>query len=299
MRNLALLLLLLFFSSIIGCQFPDSKAKPVSINGLGSLALINNKKLSSEDYNKLLKEISKLKRVNEQDAQAMLEIFKQNTPFFSNTSHNTISDEKIADSRDIEHYLKLIMDYEQLRKPVEEIIYQEAKRMLMQRVDFLNPKNNAGSFVGQCMKAYLKAFSQTLETNKDKERMLDEQEGRTKDLINFLALETFEEKAQETVSNNQANKKEKETAKQFLENVEIYNESLPVNKKILDANGRLIEPDAQTTNGGQRVAMNSLAQGAIDYNNKPQAEEASRRIGNLVRPTAAEIRNEIKGAYKP
>jgi uncharacterized protein YxeA len=296
MRNLLILFLML---ASISCQFPSFQAKPVTIDGLGSLSSIKDKQLSEDEFNKLLKSTSKIKRVNEEDAKTLFEIFKLNTPRFSNASQNIEADEIIAGNQDVERYLKLIMDYEQTRKSVEEIVWREAKRILAQRVDFLNPKSNAGGSVGQFMKAYLKAFSQTLETNKDKETIINDKEGSLSYRTNILTLKVFEEKAQQTINQNQANREEKKEAEQFLQDIKTYNEAMPADEKILDANGGLVDPNAPTTNGGQRINMNRLAQGGINYHNDIKAEEASRRIGDIVQPTADTIQLRIKGGYKP
>jgi hypothetical protein len=144
------------------------------------------------------------------------------------------------------------------------------------------------------------AKSGTKGTNVEIEKSnLEDEEAKLKDAVNMSTLKAYEQSAFITLNDKTASPETKLKAKQFLEDIKIYNEAMPINKKILDANGRIVDPSAPATNGGQRVAMNSLAQGAIDYNNKPKAEEASRRIGNLVRSTAKEIQAEINTSYLP
>jgi hypothetical protein len=291
MKKLMLTILLLTGMS---CQFPKFEAKPVIIDGFGSLQSIKNKELSNEEFNKLLKTTSGLKRVGEEDAQSMLEILKQNAPSFSNASQNTAAEDGIIGNREVKHYLKLIMNNGNLQKPVEEIVWKEAKRMLTERADLLKPKSNAGDFAGQFMKAYLAAFAQILETNKDRETIFEEKKGSLSYRTNILTLKVFEEKSQQTINQNQANREERKKAEQFLQDIKTYNEAMPADEKILDANGSLVDPNAPTTSGGQRINMNRLAQGGINYHNDIKAEEASRRIGDIVQPTAEAIELIIK-----
>ena len=287
--------------ALSGCQFigESFKPKPVNIDGLGSLQSLQDRELNRKNLSKLLKATSQLKRVNQTDAQAMLNIFKKNISHFFDASQNAVTDNTNAESQDVEYYLELIMDYEQFKNPIEEIAWQESRRRLLQKIDFLNPKSNAGSVVGQFLSVYAKAFTQASGTNKNKETILEDKENVTNFQTKVLTLRVFEEKAYEKVNNSQSDKEEKNIAKQFIENIKIYNEAMPADEKILDTSGRLIDPNAPTINGGQRAALNSLALGSIDYENKPQAEEASRQVGNIVRPTANEIRYEVKTSYIP
>lgn len=296
MRNLAFLLLVVF--CIGSCRLPNFEAKSVTINGLGSLQSLGNKQFTENELALLLKETDKLPQVNEQDARVMLQIFNLNTRRFFNASQNPVFPEA-AGFRDIAKYLKLVMDYEQLREPVEEAMWRESKRMLMQEIDFRNLQGNTGEFVGQFISVYAKAFTQTVETDKNRENLLEDKENKTLFLTRILTLKVFEEKAEQIVNNGQANNEEAVIVKQFLENIKTYNEAMPNDEKILDRSGRLVEPNAPTTSAGERAALNNLALGTIDYKNKPQAEEASRQVGNIVRPTAETIELKVKTSFIP
>ncbi len=73
-------------------------------------------------------------------------------------------------------------------------------------------------------------------------------------------VQVFEQGAYDRVSGKQeSNPQEKMQAENFLADLKVYNESLPASGKILDQNGRLINP-AQMT-GSQRQSLESIFSG--------------------------------------
>ena len=130
---------------------------------------------------------------------------------------------------------------------------------------------------------------------------LEKKEAKLRDSINFIALKSFEQSAYRTLTNKDASLESKQKAAKFLEDIKIYNQAMPADEKILDANGKLVDPFAPTTNGGQRNNLVNLAQGDVitKYKKTPGTEEASRRIGDIVRPTAETIELKVKGSYQP
>jgi len=69
-----------------GCQQLTNLTtpKPVTIDGLGSLVSLKDKQLDKEQLTKIVKTIVKQKRVNLEDALAMLNIYqRQSNDFFS------------------------------------------------------------------------------------------------------------------------------------------------------------------------------------------------------------------------
>ena len=278
-----------------------NKPKPVKIDGLGSLSMIKNKDLSENEFNKLLKTTSKLNYVREEDADAMFEIFKQNILQFYEISKVQLKSNEKADYNDVKMYLQLIIIYEKLRQPVEETVWQKSKQILKEEANFANPKSNTATSVGNFISLYFSAFQETIINEKNVKELLEKKKGEILDKINFVSLQIFEEKAKEIIENSEAGKEQQTKAAKFLEDIKIYNQAMPADEKILDANGKLVDPFAPTTNGGQRNNLVNLAQGDVitKYKKTPGTEEASRRIGDIVRPTAETIELKVKGSYQP
>jgi len=67
-----------------GCQQLTNLTtpKPVTIDGLGSLQSLKDKQLDKEQLTKIVKTIVKQKRVNLEDALAMLNIYQRQTDSF-------------------------------------------------------------------------------------------------------------------------------------------------------------------------------------------------------------------------
>lgn len=294
------IILFLFSMLLIGsCRFPNFGAKPIEIQGLGSLLSLKQKQLRDEEFGKLVIGISKHNRVNREDANSLLEIFKRNTPQFSNACINTTNNENYVDIGDVGNYLKLTMDYEQLRKPLEDAVMQESMRIIKAKIDFLNPESNGGNFVGYFWNAYIYAYRETQAKNDGKNsKDLSEQEERELEFkANVMALQIFQEEAQRIIDDANSSREQKVKAESFLRDIEIYNEAMPANGKILDTNGELFNTD--TAADKQLFNINRLAGGGIDDKTNPKAEVASRQVGDIVRPTAEAIELKVKTSFIP
>ena len=110
--------------------------------------------------------------------------------------------------------------------------------------------------------------------------------------VQLSSLKAYEQSAFETVNDANVNLEVKQTATEFIKNIRIYNDSLPANAKILDSNGRL--KDTRTADIDSLRAMIRLSQGGIEDKTKPEAERASGKVGDIVRPTANAIEAKIK-----
>jgi hypothetical protein len=128
---------------------------------------------------------------------------------------------------------------------------------------------------------------------------LENKESKLNVVISRSTLKAYEQAAYTTLNDKNSSSDAKSKAAQFIQDIKSYNEALPDNEKVLDGSGKLVDPNAPATSGGQRINMNRLAQGGINYHNDIKAEEASRRIGDIVQPTAETIQSKVKTSYIP
>ena len=231
----------------IGCQqLTDmSKPKPVEIDGLGSLSSVKDKELNQEQLEKVFDSLGKLKKVNESDAESLLVIYERQLTIFRQNS--SITDTKISKSS-VEHYLKLMLVNEQLDKKVAEVSWQEANK-LIEETAF----SGGGNFlVGEFIALYINAYNQTI--GKDKEELRDEKYDDMQDESSIVVLVAYEKTAHEIINGKRpATAEQKMRATEFINGLKEFNEKQTPSWKLLDDNGRLINPKTATTN--QRAAM--------------------------------------------
>ena len=292
MRKLTITLLFLAFT-FSGCRFISQsfEPKPVNIDGLGSLQSLQDKQLTDEEFSKVIKTLGKENRVNEKDAYAMLRMFHRHIRYLFDASQLSLESEKNVGSKDVKQFLRLIFVYKEMNEPIREAIMNESRRIIEETVNFTNPENNVGSSVGRFQQIYVEASID----NKNKESINDFVMVMNSD-NQLMVLHAVEQAAYEKISKLSINDEQKSIVQAFIDDIRIYNDSLPANAKILDSNGRL--KDTRTADIDSLRAMIRLSQGGIEDKTKPEAERASGKVGDIVRPTADAIEAKIKGAYK-
>jgi hypothetical protein len=115
--------IILFLISILligSCNLPKFEVKSVTIDGLGSLSSIKDKQLNGKQLLETVKAVNQNSRVNDEDARAMLEIYKRQTDDFMIASRRKINDKDVLTSYEIESYLACILKHEDLRSAVNQ-----------------------------------------------------------------------------------------------------------------------------------------------------------------------------------
>jgi hypothetical protein len=276
-----------------GCPINDlTKPKPVEIDGLGSLQANSQKSLKEEELTKIVETVVKQKRVGDEDARAMLEIYKRQMEYFVRASAFAEKSENHLEKHDVEEYLGLILQHENLR--------EEARRVTEERIidalagwisfDESDEKGMSGA-AASLAAAYHNAYNEAVA--KDDKQLREENFGKTHAANNASVVAAFERAARQFLGGQrQASPKQKENAEKFVEALEIYNESLPENEKILDRNGRLI--DLSAANALQKARMTDIFGKIARADSDPNAtalDKALNLLNNRMKPTFSELRD--------
>ena len=300
MKKVIISVLLTVIFSLCGCQYIGElfNPKPVFIDGLGSLHSLENKHLNDKQLLKVIKTVNERNRVSEEDAQKMLYIFKENIEDFTLASQLAVKAKDVISSQDVISYLELILAFEQFREPIQKLISDESKRILIKRINLSEPEKNNGNIVGQFQQTYTTAYIEVVINDKENSnRLINDFEDITNANNQLLALQIIEQTSHEIINNSEINKEQRAIAQMFSEDIKTYNESLPADEKILDSNGRLIDTSSATAT--QKNTMLLLSQGSIENETNVEARKAGGRVGDIVRPMADAIEAKIKTSYIP
>ncbi|MBC7795776.1 MAG: hypothetical protein H7Z37_02760, partial [Pyrinomonadaceae bacterium] len=221
MKQLLVVLTLIVFGA--NCQQLSSliKPKPVVINGLGSLSELSKRKLDSAELAKTVQSVTKRKAVNETDALAMLEIYRNHTEdFYGGSISSGIIDEAIG-TKDVENYLALMLSQKDLRRETERITFSECSKRLLERFKSIEDAeigSNVGAFIGVLLRAYKKVFDgENDEQGQDKA-------GEINAAKKIILLTAFESAATAKVNGQTpATNEEKAKAAEFLKDLRDFN----------------------------------------------------------------------------
>lgn len=214
-----------------------TKAKPVEIDGLGLLCEVGKRELKYDELVKVVKTVTKEKFAADEDVRAMFEIYKRQTGEFYDAATIYLRSEKEIDAIDVEKYLTTLLRHENLRAEVQAVTFDESEKQLESKIEFADENsvyfgNNAGTFI--------KVFTDAYKTAVNDDKVWEEKAHDIYIWKKVILLKAFEAAATAEVSNANSTKEEKDKAGQFLKDLRDFNEQLPDDEKILDANGRLI-----------------------------------------------------------
>jgi hypothetical protein len=238
------LIILLTTFVFAGCQQLSNLTtpKPVQIDGLGSLVSLKDKSLNERQLTKIVKAVVKQNRVNLEDAKAMLNIYQRQSNDFLNASNSVNKNDEVLSMKDVEPYLMLLLQHESLRQEAN-LATQVAITQEVSRTAHFNDNENSGlrENAGNLAGSYVNAAVQTVaQKSEEKRAIYENQQAANK----FNLIEGFEQTAVDITQGKKENilPEEGKNAEQFLADLRDYNESLPASAKILDANGRLVNP---------------------------------------------------------
>ncbi len=275
LKMAALLLILLISGSCR--EFGESfQPKPVEIDGLGTLSSLKDKQLNDNEIWKIIESVEKLNTVSQTDAEAMALIYKNNLPDFLQISGRP------SQSIALQKYLTLILRDENLRQNVGEATDKALVERIKNSVQFGNQTTDGiGSEVGGLAGAYFNAL--TLSAGKDEKEKESIYRKKQTDII-ILTVRGYEAAAEiQSGQNKDISPDERRNAEKFLADLKAYNESLPAGGKILDQNGRLINP-AQMT-GSQRQSLEAIFSGDENLARRDLAQRMSATRDKILRET--------------
>lgn len=295
MRNLILILTTIAF---LGCQIPKTKTNPVQINGFGFLTDISKRKIENKELVEIVKTLARNESVNDEDAEATLEIYKNRIDYFIERSGVAETSDE-AGNTSIRKYLSLMLQHENLRAKVSDITSQSVYR---QAVETFEGKIEDGQVntvpAGNLVANYLTAFHQTVA--KDNREIFNKEIGRQLNAGRINILRAYEQISVEIKENKRRASTESQTnAKLFLDNLKIYDEQLPNEEKILTANGRLISIDGTSETIKNRL-LQLMSGGAADsgLKNKSAARQAANNVYKQISLTILDLSVTVKD-YNP
>jgi hypothetical protein len=221
-------LMIIFTLLTGGCEKIGSsfRAKPVEIEGLGSLSALARRDLSENELAKIVEIVAVQSRVTEEDARAMLEIYKRQTVYFAEGSGRALRVENILDEYDVEPYLRLLMAHEPLREELRKATIAEIIDQIIGRVSFEEKENNMVASAGFLAAVYHNAYGKTIA--KSDEKLWEESYNKTQTTNEAAIVTAFERAAHKYIGGERgASQLQKANATQFIEALKIYNESLP------------------------------------------------------------------------
>jgi len=287
--KLKLIILLITFV-FAGCQQLSNLTtpKPVSIGGLGSLVSLKDKSLDERQLTKLVKAVVKQKRVSVEDAKAMLNIYQRQTNSFLNASNSVNKNDEVLSMKEVEPYLMLLLQHESLRQEAN-LATQAAITQEVSKIAHFNDNENSGlrENVGNLAGSYVNAAVQTVaQKSEEKRAIYENQQAANK----FNLIEGFEQTAVDITQGKKENilPEEGKNAEQFLADLRDYNESLPASAKILDANGRLVNPSQMSDR--QRASMED-----IFGTSNPAGGRLSKRMRETYNQLANATERQVKG----
>lgn len=292
------LLLMLFIGS--GCDsLSDSmKPKPVNVDGLGSLPALADRQLTEAELARVAEAAGEQKRVGEEDARAMAEIYKRQTKYFARASAVGERAERLLDKYDVELYLGLLLQHESLRKQIWETTATQIVASIYGWVSFEDRENGSVGSAGNLAAAYHNAYNKTVA--KDDERMRDDDYQRMQADNGAAVVTAFERAAHEFIDGGRnVTNEQKENAERFLQALKIYNNSLPANERVLN-NGRLIDFRSNAATRQQRANIARIF--STPTGDAPQATEIDRAIALLndrMSATFRELRDAAGSQLRP
>jgi hypothetical protein len=283
-------LMIIFTLLTGGCEkIGDSfRAKPVEIEGLGSLSALAQRDLSEKELAKTVETVAAQNRVTEEDSRAMLEIYKRQTVYFAEGSGRTLRVENILDEYDVEPYLRLLMAHEPLREELQKATIAEIIDQITGSVSFEEKEKNTVASAGFLAAVYHNAYGKTIA--KSDEKLWEESYNKTQATNEAAVVAAFERAAHKyIVGGRGAGELQKTNARQFVEALKIYDESLP-SEKILDSGGRLV--DLQNATPQQIANISLILHKTANETNPMPLDKAFGLLQSRMHPAADEIEKQ-------
>lgn len=298
MRTKAILLwLVLLFT--VGCPSVPVAPKSIEIEGFGSLAAISQKSLNEADLTKVVETVNKQKKVGEPDARAMLEIYRREIKRFVQGSAFSEKTENLLERHDVEDWLALILQHENLREEARKITQERIIEAIFGWIRFdENDKTGMSGAAAALSAAYHNAINQS--AAKSDEESKNQNYGATHAANNAAIVAAFERAAHEFIEGRkEASGGQKENAARFVEALKIYDDSLPAGEKILNGNSRLISPlemsPVQLARAGDIFGKPSKPDS--DSQATP-LDKAVNLLNDRMRPTFSEMRDETNAQIR-
>lgn len=256
-----------------------AEPKPADFNGLGSLSSLKSKSLVENQVTKVIKTLNKQQRVNDEDADVMLDVYKRYTSKFLNPPTIISDSDGVVSNEDVENYLSLILQHDNLRNEVSEITQQIITREIKRTARFGESEiTRLGENAGNLASNYVNAYNQTAAKNRAEKRIAPgNQQGRNK----ISVVDGYEQAAIGITENKKESitAKEKDNSENFFNDLRQYNDSLSTDWKILDSNGKLIAPSKMTAK--QRASIEDIFSGETNL--------AGDRLSSKMRTTYDEL----------
>jgi hypothetical protein len=273
-----------------GCQTIQqirADRAPVEIDGFGSLALIKDRSLDYKQLEKVILAVAERQSVSQEDAQVLTKIYNRHAIDFIEATSHAGPRRDYASAGDAEQFLALILRHENTRDEVRKATEKAFVDSVAENVRF---EATEGVIVveGSLLAVYHNAYNRAVAGSNEKLR--DDNYNRTMDFISFAAVVAFE-RAARVISTGQradASDERKKRAADFLQDLKIYNDALPPDDRILDADGQLLSLETLDDKHGSEVI--GIIRGSLTIIDKnKEAKDALDRLNRRIFPTYEQL----------
>lgn len=269
---------------LAACRPPNSDSQPLVVEGLGPIERLNPSQVDYQTLPRIVEATLKAKAFNRAEANVLAEIYRANAQHFSSAAARAGGDPRVFDAEDVRAFLIKLLEHQETRETISQATRQEAARLVREHANFSRPASGQSSTAGHLIGVYTSAYTRAV--LRDDRAAADEELHRQQGLSELLVLATYDDVARQTLDNTAGVEAAgRAQARAFRDAINAYDAALPAGEKILDANGKLLEPSKAT--GRQLENLQNLANGVVPPGLQTAERDRAQQAASLVAQTIA------------